>query len=188
MSSRSGRAEEPRTDLPATVAVGRILRPHGIQGELLVAVLSDIPERFSPGSQLLLSLPGKLPVSAEVSASREHKGGLLVRLAGVDDRDAAEAMRGGQLEVERARVPAAPAGTYYHYELVGCRCMTAAGELGEVVDLTEDGGGLILIVSDGRRQVPVPFVARFLKEVDVLRGRIELDLPEGLLEACASGS
>jgi 16S rRNA processing protein RimM len=124
----------------------------------------------------------------EVEASRPFKGGLLVRLAGLADRDAVEALRGGILEVERARVPKAPEGTYYHYELLGCRCSDGGEELGRVVDLEEDGGGLMLIVSDGKRRVPVPFVDRFLKRVDVARGEIELDLPPGLLEACASGS
>ena len=85
-------------------------------------------------------------------------------------------------------MPEAPAGTYYWYQLLGCRCSAGGEELGEVTDLLEDGGGLLLVVADGERQVPIPFVRSFLKEVDVERGRIELDLPEGLLEACASRS
>jgi 16S rRNA processing protein RimM len=189
MSSKSAKAEEaPRADLPSTVSVGRILRPHGVRGELGVELLTDIPERFSPGSLLLLVLPGKVPATVEVTASRPYRGGLLVQFAGVEDREAADGFRGGMLEVERARVPEAPEGTYYHYELVGCRCRSAEGDLGRVVDLAEDGGGLLLIVSDGVRQLPVPFVARFLKKVDVRAGEIELDLPPGLVETCASGS
>src|SRR6202000_1815385 len=80
---------------------------------------------------------------------------------------------------------------YDHHELLGCRCVNggAGGEdLGAVVEVVEDGGGLLLIVSNGSRQVPVPFVARFLRSVDVKSGRIEGDLPPGLLDVCASRS
>jgi ribosomal 30S subunit maturation factor RimM len=57
-----------------------------------------------------------------------------------------------------------------------------------VVELVDDGGGLLLVVDDGRRRLPVPFVARFLRSVDVAGGRIETELPEGLDEICGSGS
>jgi 16S rRNA processing protein RimM len=200
----------PRTDLPETIAVGRILRPHGLRGEVAVEVLTDSPRRLAPGSSLLLVREGEPPVPMRVAArrgaapaaatgkgkalaadsrpSRPRRSFQLLRLAGVEDRAAAEALRGAWLEIERSRVPAAPPGTYYHYELVGCRCVAAGEVLGEVVEVVEDGGGVLLVVSDGRREVPVPFVARFLRAVDVERATIELELPPGLVEACASRS
>jgi 16S rRNA processing protein RimM len=191
MSSRSS-----RTDLPETVLVGRVLRPHGVSGEVVVQVLSDVPGRFDPGSSLLVAdeegRPGapaglpRLPPRLEVETSRPHKGGALVRFAGLADRDGAESLRGVHLAVERARVPPAPEGTYYHYELVGCRCFEGERELGTVVEVTEDGGGLLLIVEREGRRLPVPFVARFLKGVDVAVGEIRLELPPGLVETCAS--
>lgn len=92
------------------------------------------------------------------------------------------------LEVPRSEVPEAPAGTYYHWQLLGCRCRAGSEDLGTVVEVVEDGGGLLLICESEGRKVPVPFVAEFLREVDVAGGRIELDLPPGLLEACASRS
>jgi 16S rRNA processing protein RimM len=121
-----------------------------------------------------------------VETYRDHKTGAVVRFKGYDDRDRAEELRDLLLEVDRSEVPEAPEGTYYWYQLLGCRCQVDGEDLGEVVDLVEDGGGLLLVVSDGEREVPIPFVQSFLKNVDVERGRIELDLPPGLLEACAS--
>jgi 16S rRNA processing protein RimM len=198
----------PRADLPATVAVGRILRPHGLRGEVTVEVLTDSPRRFAPGSSLLLVREGEPPVTLRVAARRAAAAAAatgdapdarkqgprprrrleLLRFAGVEDREGAEALRGGWLEIERSRVPAAPPGTYYHYELLGCRCVAGGEVLGEVVEVVEDGGGLLLVVSDGSREVPVPFVTRFLRAVDVEHARIELELPPGLVEACASRS
>lgn len=187
-----------RTDLPERVTVGRVLKPHGLRGEVVVEVLSDVPGRLAAGRRLLAVVDpqasatapgGPAPLELEVATSRPHGACRLLRFSGSADREAAEALRGLWLVVDRAAVPPAPEGTYYHYELVGCRVRdVAAGELGTVVDLVEDGGGLLLLVSDGERQVPVPFVGRLLRGVDVASGRIELELPEGLLEACASRS
>lgn len=195
MSSKSSRktTDAPadtagRADLPERVAVGRVLRPHGVRGEVVVEVLSDVPGRLAPGRRLSASWAGKPARTVTVETYRVHKTGALVRFAGSEDRDQAEELRDALLEVDRSEVPAAPEGTYYWYQLLGCRCWVDGEDLGEVTDLVEDGGGLLLVVSKEGRQVPIPFVQSFLKEVDVESGRIELDLPEGLLEACASGS
>lgn len=167
-----------------------MLRPHGVRGEVVVESRTDNPERFAPGARLLAGPDDEL----EVAESRPHRGALLVRFTGIDARDAAETLRGRDLAVPEETVPEAPEGTYYHYQLLGCRVRdAAAGELGEVVDVAEDGGGLILVVEGeapggGRRRVPVPFVAALLRRVDVGRREIEVELPEGLVEACASRS
>lgn len=189
MSSKSSRTESGSRDFPERVTVGRVLRPHGLRGEVVVDVLTDVPGRFDPGSELLAAREEGGPARTVIVASHQpHKTGARIRFQGVEDRDRAEEMRNLWLEVERARVPPAPPGTYYHYELLGCRCFDGDQDLGEVVDLMEDGGGLLLIVSDGENQVPIPFVEGFLRKVDVAAGRIELDLPPGLVEACASRS
>ncbi len=188
---------EPRADLPERVAVGRVLRPHGVRGEVTVEVLSDVPGRLEPGSRVLGIREGRPPIRLEVKESRPHKGGLRLHFFGYDGpdgRERSEELRGLSLEVDRSDVPAAPEGTYYWYELVGCRCIVVGVvgvdgvDLGRVTDVVEDGGGLLLVVSDGEREVPIPFVRSFLKSVDVEQGRIELDLPPGLLETCASRS
>jgi 16S rRNA processing protein RimM len=180
-----------------------------LRGEVLVEVLSDVPHRFAPGRSLLLVRNGKPPEELVVAGSRAHGGGrsrvgaaaegpavprrgreeaALVQFRGIDDRERADTLRGGWLEIERSLAAPAPVGTYYHYELLGCRCVQGGADLGEVVEVLEDGGGLLLLVSDGSREVPVPFVKRFLCAVDVAARRIEVDLPPGLLEVCASRS
>jgi len=168
--------------------VGRVLRPHGVRGEVVVEVLSDVPGRFQKGSRLLAVPEGGAPFFLVVAASRAHKSGAVVRFEGFEDRDGAEELRGLDLAVPRAEVPEAAPGTYYQYELLGCLCRNDGEELGRVVEVVEDGGGVLLIVEGASRQVPVPFVKEFLRKVDVAGGRIDLVLPPGLLEACASRS
>ncbi|HEY0513202.1 MAG TPA: ribosome maturation factor RimM [Thermoanaerobaculia bacterium] len=194
MSSKSSKTEAAgvprplRDDLPETVAVGRVLRPHGIRGEVTVEVLSDVPGRYRKGSRVLGVREGAPPVPLIVAESRVHKTGAVVRFEGFEDRDRAAELRGLDLEVPRSEVPRAPRGTYYQYELLGCLCCNEGEELGRVVEVVEDGGGLMLIVAGEDRRVPVPFVKEFLRRVDVETGRIDVRLPPGFLEACASRS
>lgn len=181
---------------PERIEVGRVIRAHGVRGEVAVESLSDVPERFDPGSELLATVRGTSR-RLTVETVRPHGGALLIRFREVGDRDAAEPLRGALLEVSREAVPVPPEGTWYHFQLVGCRCRDERrGDLGEVVEVVEDGGGVLLAVEaalegavegEGRRLL-VPFVRDFVREVDTEAGRIELALPEGLIEACASRS
>ncbi len=187
-SASAASAVAGREDLPETVTVGRVLRPQGVRGEVVVEVLSDVADRFAKGSRLMGVRDGQPSQPLEVAASRAHKSGAVVRFAGCEDRDRAEELRGLWLEVPRSQVPAAEAGTYYQYELLGCLCRVSGEELGRVAEVVEDGGGLLLIVEGEGRRIPVPFVREFLREVDVAGARIELALPPGLVETCASRS
>jgi 16S rRNA processing protein RimM len=191
MSSKSSKTDggvTVRKDLPETVAVGRVLRPHGVRGEVVVEVLSDVPARFKKGSRLTGVRDGMVKIPLTVAASRVHKTGAVVRFEGYEDRDRAGELRGLDLEVSRAEVPKARRGTYYQFELLGCNCRDRGEELGRVVEVVEDGGGVMLIVEGEGRRIPVPFVKEFLRKVDVAAGRIDVALPEGLLETCASTS
>lgn len=180
------------------VLVGRVRRPHGLRGMVVVESLTDNPQRWEVGNRLRAVAPSPdspgappsgLPRELEVEQAQEHRGALLVQFRGVDGRDAAEALRGIGLAVPEADVPEAPEGTWYQFQLVGCRVWDAeAGDLGEVVDVVDSGGGDTLVVDDGRRQVLVPLVHDFLERVDVEAREIDLRLPPGLIETCASGS
>lgn len=182
------------------VLVGRVRRAHGVRGAVLVESLSDNPDRFAAGSRIWLREDAEAasglassdldPADAlEVESSQEHSGALMVWFEGVTDRDAADRLRGADLVVPASQVPPPEEGEWYEFQLVGCRVHDAAeGDLGTVSALVEDGGGLLLIVDDGLHRLPIPFVRDFLVEVDLEAERIDVDLPAGLIEACASGS
>lgn len=175
-----------------SVEVGRIHSAHGVRGEVSVEPYSDVAERFAPGAELTAvggrGAPGRSR-GVVVRAVRPHRGALLVRFDGVEDRDAAAQLAGATLEVPRAAVPDPPAETWYYFQLVGCRCHDRTqGDLGEVIDVVEDGGGLLLDVRDRERRLLIPFVRALVEEVDPEAKRIVLALPEGFVEACASKS
>ncbi len=113
------------------VVVGRIIKPHGIRGEVSVQVLTDRPERFAPGSQLT----GGSHVLV-VGSSRPHQGRLLVQFEGVEDRSHAERLRGLELEALADDQPGGDA--YLVSELVGMRVVDEDGRtLGEVAASVE---------------------------------------------------
>lgn len=174
---------------PATVRVGRILRPHGLRGEVIVEVSSDVAERFSPGSPLLLSRPDGGHETVRVVAARSHGQGVLVRFEGRERLEDVEDLRGRDLEVAAAEVPPAPAGAFWQHELLGARCRDReAGELGVVAGLEDQGGGLLLRIEGPRGVLLVPFVEPFVAGLDREARALELSLPAGLIETCASRS
>lgn len=205
MSSRSSKKTiSDQGDSAQTVEVGRVHAAHGVRGEVSVEPYSEVEGRFAPGARFRPARPEWTAGTAggrelTVETVRPHKTRLLIRFEGVSDRDAAEALRGTVLEVSRDEVPEPPEDTWYYFQLVGCRCHDAReGDLGEVVGVTEDGGGVLLEVRKGSRRLLVPFARALVKSVVPAGaggaadgeegGRIELELPEGLVEACASKS
>ncbi len=151
------------------------------------------------GARLLLSSPeqrGRPSATLTVAASRAHKGAVLLRFEDIDDRDAAEALRGHWLEVHRDDVPDTDEDdSWWFFELIGCRVEDRRdGVIGVVRDVVEDGGGLLLQLdlesprAGGKGTSLIPFVRAFLVRVDPEARLIETELPEGLVEACASTS
>jgi 16S rRNA processing protein RimM len=175
------------------LVVGRVARPHGIRGEVIVEVHTDDPDlRFATGSVLATEPAARGPLT--ISASRWHSGRLLVTFAGYADRDQAEDLRGTLLVIDSAEVAPADPEEFHDYQLIGLDVLTRAGEpVGVVTDVLHQGQDLLVIrpPDDGaageQGEVLVPFVAAIVPEVDVAAGRLVIDPPPGLLELGASG-
>ena len=114
------------------VAVGKITRAHGVRGEVAVLVLTEVEDRFEPGTRL--STEGRITLTIE--SARRDRGRLLVRFRGVEDREAAQRLQGMYLMVPRSSSPGLPEDSYWLYELEGCEVRTEAGRaLGTIVDV-----------------------------------------------------
>ncbi len=164
------------------VAVAEIARPHGIVGELRLKVYnldSDLLLRRPP---VTLRLPDGVEREAVLTAAREMDKALLVRIAGVDDRDAAEALRGAAICVPRAALPPPAEGEFYAWDLEGAQVALASGEpVGLVLELTSYPTCDVLVVArpDGKK-LEVPLIATYVTRVDAERGFVELATLDGL--------
>jgi len=168
------------------LVVGRIGRPHGIRGDVVVDVRTDDPGlRFAVGSVLATEPAAAGPLT--IGGTRWHSGRLLVSFDGVPDRNAAQELGGVLLTVESDDLEdLSDTGEYRDHQLVGLTVLTSAGErIGIVSDVLHHGQDLLVIKGDGPRQgaeILVPFVAALVPEVDLPGGRLVIDPPPGLLE------
>lgn len=162
--------------------VGRIGRPHGVQGEVTVEVRTDSPgDRFAAGS-VLGAGPGRALV---VGASRPHSGRLLVAFVGVADRTGAEALRGTLLTVDAESVGggAGDPDDFHDAQLEGLAAVGTDGRpIGTVREVVHLPGQDLLALDTPRGEVLVPFVRALVPDVDLDRGVVVVDPPEGLLE------
>jgi 16S rRNA processing protein RimM len=166
------------------LVVGRIAKAHGVHGEVAVEVRTDdVERRFAVGAVLETEPPERGPLA--VRAVRPHSGRLLVHFDAVDDRFAADALRGTMLVVDSATSPPTDdPEEFWDHDLVGLAAVTGAGQRnGRVEAVLHPSGTVLLAVrrEDGA-ELLVPFVAAIVPEVDVAAGRLVVDPPDGLLD------
>jgi len=162
------------------MAVGQIVGPHGIRGEIKVKLLTDFPERFAPGSHLYLD---EETFQREVISSRPHRGMLLVKLAGLADRNAVEHLRGKYLFIAREEAMALEEDEYYEDEIVGLQVETMEGEvLGELMEIMWTGANEVYIVQGPRGEVLIPAISQVVQEVDLEAGVMRVTLLPGLVD------
>jgi len=161
--------------------IGEIVGVHGLRGALKLRSYADSPELFAPGLQLQLEdREGRL-TTGTVAWAQPHGKGLLMALEGVADRNAAEALVGCRLRVNKATLPALEEGTYYWFELIGLTVYTTDGRsLGTLEAVLTTGSNDVYVVRRGEEEVLVPALASVVQKVDRTRGRMDVILPDGL--------
>lgn len=155
---------------------------HGVAGEVRLKTFTDADEDVAAYGPLEDENGAR---RFEILALRPGKSGPIVRLKGVADRDAAEALKGIRLYVARARLPETAENEWYYADLIGLEAVDVAGHLlGEVTAVQNFGAGDLLEIKRpaGKGSVLVPFRAAVVPEVDIAGSRVVIDPPEGLIE------
>ena len=150
--------------------VGTILKPQGIRGELKVKPYTDSPEDFKEFKNLYLDGEKRRVLSVRVG-----DGMVFLGLSGVPDRNAAELLRGKNLELDRDEAPEPEEGRYYIVDLLGLAVVTEEGEeIGTLTDIRQAASDIYTVQKDGK-DILFPAVSGVVKEVDLEGGRIVVD-------------
>lgn len=169
----------------ALVAVGEVLRPYGLRGEMRVRPLTDRPrERFGKLAECFLLDPATGWREPCRIAERRFEGeGVLVRLDGVASPEAARRFQGRLLAVPRDQTLPPGPGQFYPWQLEGAAVETADGRaIGRFVRVEGSPGQPLWVVADGERERLIPAVPEIVREVSVAERRVVIDPPEGLLD------
>ncbi|MFQ5942819.1 MAG: ribosome maturation factor RimM [Anaerolineales bacterium] len=164
---------------PNHLAVGRVLRPHGVRGDLLIDPYSETIRSLEANSDVFI---GSRETPYVVASARSHRRQLIVHIEGCEDRDAAESFRGSELFIPMQDAEPLPDGVYYRWQILGLAVRDDDGQnLGTVMDILETGANDVYVVQgEGRPELLLPAIESVILEVDLEAGQLMVRLPEGL--------
>ena len=168
----------------ALVVIGEIARPHGLRGEVRVTPLTDHPERFENITDCVLwDRARDTRERRRITGARRQGAAVLVTLAGCETVEAAGALVGHFLALPEGEALPLPPGSFYPWQLEGCRVLTDDGrEVGQVARIEQSPAQDLWVVTDGVRERLIPAVAEIVLEVDIAARRVVIRPPDGLLE------
>lgn len=157
--------------------MGRVLGAHGVRGAVRVQSFADPAEGLLDFRSWWIRQGASAPRLTKVVRGQNSTKGLIVELDGINDRDAAEALAGAEVSIERARLPRLPRGQYYWTDLEGLSVVNQAGISFGVVDhLFNNGAHPVLVARDGARERMVPFVMdHYIRSVDLEARLIQVE-------------
>ena len=168
----------------ALICLVEITGPHGLKGEVRVRSFAETPSMLGAYGPLRDKAGRRFKVRSARPASKV----LVVRFDGVDDREAAESLKGTKLYVERSRLPEPEPGEFYHADLIGLAVERSGGEpLGTVTAVQNFGAGDLLEVAlaDGGTEL-IPFISDYVPDVDLAAGRVVADPPPSVAAEAAN--
>lgn len=161
------------------VVLGRFTAPYGVKGWLHLHPFGDDPASWKRLAQWWLARedgPAAQWKAYAIGGLRQHGGSWVVKLDGIDSRDASEALTGWYFGAPKDSLPATKEGEYYWADLIGLKVMNVQGvDLGTVASLIATGANDVLQVRDGEHERLLPFIEQVVKEVDVAGGRMVVD-------------
>lgn len=185
-TQREARTTLAHDEMQGFIAIAQVVRPQGRKGEVLAEILTDFPSRFQGLQRAFLDDAGNAPRAVTVENTWLHKGRVVLQFAGIGSIDEAETLRGRYVLVPEEEKVALAAHQYYLWDLIGCQVVTerdgTRNPLGTVTEIERTAGGELLHVSDGSREILVPFAQAICKVIDPEAGLIVIDPPDDLLD------
>jgi 16S rRNA processing protein RimM len=165
---------------PVYLVVGFLRRAHGVQGEMIMDLHTDFPERFRSGRKLLVGAEHKMMT---VEAVRSHAKGMLVKFKGIETPEATVPFRNQWVYIKAADVPPLPQGQIYQHELFGFQVVDENENLlGELVEIIETGANDVYVVrNESGKEILLPAIPSVILELDSVRRVMRVHLLEGLI-------
>ena len=167
------------------ISIGKVLSPHGIGGLVKVFPYTDFPERISLLREVEL-LSDQVRTRYVVEKGSIYGRFWLVKFLGINTREEAAGLNGRLMVIPREDRMPLPDGSFYHDQLIGLQVQSIQGEpIGVISDIITTGGHDLLVVDrpePGRKQLLIPAVGRFIREVNIIDERVNVDLPDGLAD------
>lgn len=165
------------------VTIARVTKTQGRKGEVAAVLLTDFPERFAERKRLfLLSEDGRSRREMELEDFWPHKGGVVLKFRGVDSISQAEELAACEVQIPRAERAQLEEGSVYVSDLIGCTVTDGGREIGRIEDVQFGAGEAPLLVIRGAKEYLVPFAEAYIVNADPANKRLEMKLPEGMLE------
>ena len=163
--------------------IGKILNAHGIRGELKVEPLTDNPERYKILEQVYLEDRKKNYKLYDVEFVRFHKGNVLIKLAGIDDMDAAKLVKNQHLAINKSDRMPLEEGAYYIDDLIGLQVFEDDRPIGVLKDVLQPGANDVYVLdSTIYPDLYIPALKSVILSVDLENKRMDVKLPKGLVD------
>ena len=163
--------------------IGKILNAHGVRGELKVEPLTDNPERYKILEQVYLEDRKKNYTLYDVEFVRFHKGNVLVKLAGIDDMDAAKLVKNQHLAINKSDRMPLEEGAYYIDDLIGLQVFEDDRPIGVLKDVLQPGANDVYVLdSTIYPDLYIPALKSVVLSVDLENKRMDVKLPKGLVD------
>ena len=168
------------------ITLARVVKTQGRLGEVAAEIHSDIPGRLHAGMKIVALAEDSSRRELQIDDVWPHKNWLVLKFTGVDSISDAEVLVGCELQVPATERAELEPGAAFVSDLVGCTLLDRGREVGVVSDVRFGAGEApLLVVGSGKTELEIPYAQEFLVKTDLEHKRIEMNLPEGLLEVNA---
>lgn len=181
-TGRQGRDAVPEQSEAEWATIGKVVALFGLQGELKVFSMTDIPNRFA---ELEAIYTAPTHACHRIESVRPYKGDMVIlKLAGIDDANAAETLRNVNLDIPVDELAKLPPDSYYQHDILGLSVLKLDGQLvGQIIDIMPTGGNDVYVVkTPSGGQVLIPAIKAVIKQIDLLRHVMYIEPIKGLLD------
>lgn len=157
------------------IVVGKIVAPHGVRGDVRVIPLTDFPERLNELKSVFLDNR-----SLTLESVKQHNQLLIIKFAGLNDRDAIEPLRGKLLKIARKDAAVLPEGEYYTFDIIGLEVYDDSGrQIGKITEVLKTGSNDVYVATrEDKRQLLIPALKKVVTKIDIAAGQMTVKLQE----------